>query len=157
MSARLQPLKHHCLLLRSWINSIGVVHSQHTIILACGISNDKFPPIIDRARSHPDSYRSAIRSGASHSLAKSWDVSIRNASRQIERANKRRKAGGYYLQESEIREILEEAFYNALDNASLEAFEGTYSAKDLLKLVARQEAIEQGFKMILEAKNNPDF
>ena len=98
-----------------------------------------------------------IKQIAEKRTTKSWDVSIRNASRQIERANKRRKAGGYYLQESEIREILEEAFNNALDNASLEAFEGTYSAKDLLKLVARQEAIEQGFKMILEAKNNPDF
>ncbi len=34
MSARLQPLQHQCLLLGSWIYSIVVVHSQHTIILA---------------------------------------------------------------------------------------------------------------------------
>ncbi len=34
ISARLQPFQHHYLLFGSWINSIGVVHGKHTLILA---------------------------------------------------------------------------------------------------------------------------
>ena len=43
-----------------------------------------------------------IKQTAEKRSTKSWDVSIRNSCRQIERTNKRRKAGGYYLQDSEI-------------------------------------------------------
>jgi hypothetical protein len=98
-----------------------------------------------------------IKQVAENRTTKSWDVSIRNACRQIERANKRRKAKGYYLEELEIKEILQEAFNNALDNASLEAFEGTYSSRDLLELVDRQQVIDKGFELILQAKNNNNF
>jgi predicted RNA binding protein with dsRBD fold (UPF0201 family) len=90
-----------------------------------------------------------IKQTAEKRSTKSWDVSIRNSCRQIERTNKRRKAGGYYLQESEIKEIIAEAFDNALDTASLEAFEGTYSTEELSKLIDKQEIIDQAWELIL--------
>lgn len=37
---------------------------------------------------------------------RSWDVSIRNAIQKINLTNKRRKAGGTYLEEDEIKEAL---------------------------------------------------
>ena len=51
---------------------------------------------------------------------RSWDVLIRNSVREIQRENKRRKARGYYLERDELREVLQEAYLNALDGASLE-------------------------------------
>ncbi|MEL6579726.1 MAG: DUF29 family protein [Cyanobacteria bacterium J06621_12] len=90
-----------------------------------------------------------IKQTAEKRTTKSWDVSIRNSCRQIDRANKRRKAGGYYLQNSEIEEIIKEAFNNALDHASLEAFEGTYSSEELLELIDGEEVANQAFKLIL--------
>ena len=36
------------------------------------------------------------------------------------RANKRRKAGEYYIERDELKEILLEAYLNAIDTASLE-------------------------------------
>ena len=41
--ARLKPSKHQFLLLSSWINSICVIHSQHTCILVQVMAHDKNP------------------------------------------------------------------------------------------------------------------
>ena len=43
------------------------------------------------------------------------------AVQQIQRTNKRRKAGGQYLIDSELRETLEDAYPSALKGAALEA------------------------------------
>ena len=90
-----------------------------------------------------------IKQAAEKRTTKSWDVSIRNSCRQIERVNKRRKAGGYYLEKLEIEEIIAEAFDSALDNASLESYEGIYSSEELLKLIDSQEIIYRAFELIL--------
>ena len=58
MSASLQPFKHQYLLLSSWINSVGVVHGQHPVILAWEVNNDKTTPTIYCVGYHPDSYHS---------------------------------------------------------------------------------------------------
>ena len=60
-------------------------------------------------------------------VAVHWEYSIWNASRQILRINKGRKSGGFYLSEEELREIIAEAYPDAIRRATLEAFEGQYT------------------------------
>jgi len=67
-----------------------------------------------------------IKQQAEKGTTRSWEVSIRNSVREIQRKNKRRKAGDYYLTTEELVETLEEAYLNALDEASLEVEEGRY-------------------------------
>ncbi|QUS60883.1 DUF29 family protein [Synechocystis sp. PCC 7338] len=77
-----------------------------------------------------------------------WEVSIRNAINAIERINKPRKAGGYYVSQPDLQEILVEAYDRALDNASLEAFGGIYDAVNLAEKVDRDAIINQTLKLI---------
>ncbi|MGK7957561.1 MAG: DUF29 family protein, partial [Crocosphaera sp.] len=72
-----------------------------------------------------------IKQQAENRTTRSWDVSIRNSVREIQRKNKRRKARGYYLNDDELRETLEEAYLNALDEASLEVAEGRYEPEEI--------------------------
>jgi hypothetical protein len=81
----------------------------------------------------------------------SWDVSIRNALRQIVRINKRRKAGGWYLTDEELSAALEEVYESALDSASLEVYEGKYTAGEIHTLVDRAEIIQLAFEKIKHA------
>ena len=48
-----------------------------------------------------------IKQQAENRTTRSWEVSIRNSVREIQRRNKRRKASGYYLTSEELVEILE--------------------------------------------------
>jgi len=61
-----------------------------------------------------------IKQQAENRTTRSWDVSIRNSVREIQRQNKRRKAAGYYLSDEELTDTLNDAYLNALDAASLE-------------------------------------
>jgi len=79
---------------------------------------------------------------------RSWEVAIRNAVRYIQRKNKRRKSGGYYLSVDELQEILDEAYISALDYAVLKAFEGRHEAEELAAMVDRPEILQQALKMI---------
>jgi hypothetical protein len=79
-----------------------------------------------------------IKQSVEKRSTRSWEVSIANAVRQIQRCNQRRKAGGNYLTPSEIREALEDAYATALDQASLEALGGKYEARELAEMVDRQ-------------------
>jgi hypothetical protein len=89
-----------------------------------------------------------IKQAAEQRTTRSWDVSIRNALRQIARINKRRKAGGWYLTDEELSAALEEAYESALDSASLEAYEGQYTAEELCTMVDRAEIIRRAFEQI---------
>ena len=62
-----------------------------------------------------------IKQRAEKRTTRFWDTSIFNAVQQIQRTNKRRKAGGQYLIDSELRETLEDAYPSALKGAALEA------------------------------------
>ena len=75
-----------------------------------------------------------IKKQAENRTTRSWDVSIRNSVREIQRENKRRKAGRYYLTQEELLETLEEAFLNAIDEASLEVESGRYETEELAGL-----------------------
>lgn len=79
----------------------------------------------------------------------SWEVSIRNSIRAIQKKNKRRKAGGYYLTSEELRIALEEAYPDAIDRATLEVEEGRYLPEELEQLVNRLEILNRAMVLIL--------
>lgn len=95
-----------------------------------------------------------IKQQAEKRTTRSWEVSIRNSVREIQRKNKRRKAGGYYLTPEELYETLEEAFLNAVDEASLEVAEGLYETEELAKLVDKQEIIDRALTLVLPSEPN---
>ena len=92
-----------------------------------------------------------IKQQAENRTTRSWDVSIRNAVREIQRENKRRKTGGYYLTQAELLETLEEAYLNAIDQASLEVEEGRYEPKELEQRVNKAEILNHGLNLICPA------
>jgi len=93
-----------------------------------------------------------IKKDAQKHTTRSWEVSIRNAVREISQINKRRKSGGYYLNEEELREIIEEAYEAALDNAALEAFEGCYSGSELAEMADEEKIGKEALQLILEGQ-----
>ena len=82
-----------------------------------------------------------IKQAVEKRTTRSWDVSIRNALRQIMKLNKRRKAGGWYLTEEELYIASEEAYASALDSAALEALGGQYTTEEISAMIDRPEMI----------------
>ncbi|MFB2898724.1 DUF29 family protein [Aerosakkonemataceae cyanobacterium BLCC-F50] len=91
-----------------------------------------------------------IKQSAEKRTTKSWDTSILNSVKQIQRTNKRHKAKGNYLTEEELLETLEDAYNSALRDAALEAFEGRYEAEEIGEMVNREEIIKKAMDLILE-------
>ncbi|MDB9533109.1 DUF29 family protein, partial [Nodularia spumigena CS-1038] len=58
-----------------------------------------------------------IKRQAEKRTTRSWDVSIRNSVREIREKNKRRKAGGHYLNPEDLLQVLEVAYPMAIDQA----------------------------------------
>ena len=83
---------------------------------------------------------------------KSWDVSIRHALRQIATVNKRRQAGGWYLSDESLSELLAETYESALDWASLEVHEGIHGADELARLHDREALLAGASGMIRAAQ-----
>jgi len=95
-----------------------------------------------------------IKQQAENRTTRSWEVSIRNSVREIQRENKRRKARDYYLAPEELLEILAEAYLNAIDEATLEVEEGRYESEELEKLVNREEIINRALVLILPGESS---
>ncbi len=95
-----------------------------------------------------------IKQQAENRTTRSWEVSIRNSVLEIQRENKRRKTGGYYLTPEELLEILAEAYLNASNEATLEVEEGRYEAQELEKLVNREEIINRALALILPGESS---
>jgi len=89
-----------------------------------------------------------IKQEAEKRTTRSWELSIRNAVRQIVRVNKRQKSGGTYLGESDLREIIAEAYQPALERAALEAFEGRYDDQELGQQVNREKIEQKALELI---------
>jgi len=89
-----------------------------------------------------------IKQQVEQRTTRSWDLSIHNAVRQIQRINKRRKSGGVYLQQTELAELLAEAFPTALKMAAIEAFAGQLSEAQLAKQVDRKVIEQQALGLI---------
>ncbi|NCQ84356.1 MAG: DUF29 domain-containing protein [Microcystis aeruginosa W13-18] len=79
---------------------------------------------------------------------RSWDVSIRNSVREIQRQNKRRKAAGYYLSDEELTDTLNDAYLNALDAASLEVEAGRYQSEQIEAIIDKNKLISDAFLLI---------
>lgn len=94
-----------------------------------------------------------IKQQAENRTTRSWEVSIRNAVREIKRENQRRKVGGYYLSPEELLETLEEAYLNAIDEASLKVEEGRYEPQELENLINKEEVLNRALALI----SPPDF
>jgi hypothetical protein len=89
-----------------------------------------------------------IKQQAESRSTRSWDVSIRNSVFEIQRKNKRRRAGGVYLEPEELRLALEEVYPVALNAASLEVAEGRYDAAELKQLINREAILDRAFELI---------
>ncbi len=90
-----------------------------------------------------------IKQSAEKRTTRSWEVSIHNAVKQIQRTNRRYKAKGTYLSEEELAETLQEAYELALERAALEAFEGRYEAEELGKMVEQTQILDTAIGLIL--------
>src|SRR5687768_11259821 len=92
-----------------------------------------------------------IKQQAEQRSTRSWEVSIKEALRQIQRTNTRRKAGGVYLKQDELLAELEDVYDLALERAALEAFGGIYEAADIAARLSRQEVLERALGLMSEA------
>ena len=89
-----------------------------------------------------------IKQRAENRTTRSWDLSIKNSIREIQRTNQRRKAKGSYCEPSELREALEDAYDIALDAAAGEAFEGKYESAELGEMVDRDRVIQEAIALV---------
>lgn len=79
---------------------------------------------------------------------KSWNISIANSVLEIQSLNRSRKAKGNYLDLEELQEVLQDAWPQAVNLASKEAFEGILDASAILEKVNEPEMILQALKRI---------
>jgi hypothetical protein len=89
-----------------------------------------------------------IKQGAENRTTKSWEVSIRNSVKQIQRSNQRHKTKGNYLTDEELKETLEDAYESALNQASLEAFDGIYESEKLGSMVNQNDLIQKALDLL---------
>jgi len=89
-----------------------------------------------------------IKQQAEKRTTRSWDVSIRNSVRTIQKKNKRRLTGGFYLSTAELEAALGEAYPEALDAATLEVDEGRHDSTALSQLVNQQETLDRALTLI---------
>ncbi|WP_341736273.1 DUF29 family protein [Microcoleus sp. CAWBG640] len=91
-----------------------------------------------------------IKKVAENRTTKSWETSIFNSVKQIQRTNKRNKVKGTYLTEEELVETLEDAYESALKSAALEAFEGIYDVEEIAKMVNRDDIMKMAIALIVD-------
>ena len=84
-----------------------------------------------------------IKKAAEKHTTKSWEISILNSVKQIQRTK------GTYLTEAEIRETLEDAYNSALRAASLEVHDGSYLVEELAQMVDKNQIINEAIDLIL--------
>ena len=89
-----------------------------------------------------------IKQAAEQRTTRSWDASVKHSVYQINRVNKRRKAGGWYMSDEELLETLDEAFLLALSQAALEAFGGVYSDQELLHKLDKTSIVAEAMRLI---------
>ena len=94
-----------------------------------------------------------IKQGAEKRSTRSWETSIFNSVKQIQRTNQRPKGKGFYLQDDELLETLQDAYESALRKAALEAFEGRYTADELGEFVNQDEVIQEAMDLILAGEH----
>jgi hypothetical protein len=91
-----------------------------------------------------------IKQQAEKRSTRSWELSIENSIDEIQKTNRRRKAGGYYLSCEELRETLQDSYRIALSRAAIEAFEGRYCREELAQIIDYDRLISDALNMILK-------
>jgi len=94
-----------------------------------------------------------IKQQAEKRSTRSWDLSIANAVDEIQRTNRRRKAGGNYLSSDELKEALADSYRIALARAASEAFEGRYSSEELAQMIDYDRLMADAFGLIVGTVN----
>ncbi len=89
-----------------------------------------------------------IKGQAEGRTTRSWDAAIENAVYEIQKTNRRRKAGGSYLTDNELREAIDDAYRVALSVAAAEAFGGCYTAVQLGAMVDREAIIDKAMVLV---------
>ncbi|MDM8528402.1 DUF29 family protein [Anaerolineales bacterium HSG24] len=89
-----------------------------------------------------------IKQAAEKRSTRSWELSIKNALRQIYRINQRRKARGRYVEHEELQELIKKSYQPALEYASLEAFGGAYESHQVSQMIDRMVIEQKGFELI---------
>lgn len=90
-----------------------------------------------------------IKKYAEKRTTRSWEASIKNSADMINRINKRRKAGGYYLSSEDLDNAIGESWNTALRKASLEAFEGRYDEDELAGKINADEIRQEALRLIV--------
>lgn len=93
-----------------------------------------------------------IKQQAEGRSTKSWEVSIKNSAEGVNRVNKRRKAGGYYLTLDELKQSVDEIYPASLRQASLEAYEGRFSDVELAAQFDEGVLKAKALQMVLETR-----
>ncbi len=89
-----------------------------------------------------------IKRAAENRTTRSWDLSIKNAINEIQKTNRRRKAGGDYLDRQELADAIAETYDIALELAAAEAFGGKYEADQLSTMVNQAKIIQEAIALI---------
>ncbi|MCP4109548.1 MAG: DUF29 domain-containing protein [Desulfobacteraceae bacterium] len=95
-----------------------------------------------------------IKQHAEKRTTRSWEASVHNALRQIEKTNKRRKSGGCYLSEDELKASVEESYQACLKYASVEAFGGALDETELAQKVDESQIKKQALELLLKKKQS---
>jgi hypothetical protein len=92
-----------------------------------------------------------------HWTTRSWDLSIWNAANHIMRINRRRKTGGVYVQDDDLKDAVSEAFQPALRRAALEVLDGRYTVRELSQLCRREEIVQEALNYLqsFQAESEP--
>lgn len=89
-----------------------------------------------------------IKRSAEQRTTRSWDLSIKNAVNEIQKTNRRRKAGGTYLDQAELWDALADMYNISLDLAAAEAFGGHYESAELGVMVDREGVIQEAIALV---------
>lgn len=85
-----------------------------------------------------------IKQKAENRTTSSWNRYICNSTKAINKTNKRRKAGGFYLNNETLQNLLKEN----LEDAAYEAFEGKLSISELKSKFDSNAVLTDAFQLI---------
>lgn len=84
----------------------------------------------------------------------SWDKSIKVASLEIAWTNRRRKAGGRFLDDDALVTALEETWPHAVKLAAIEVRGGRHTALELAGMVSKETLLAEAFRLVKEGDDS---
>ena len=89
-----------------------------------------------------------IKQSVEKRTTSSGNRSVSNSVKGINKTNKRRRSGGHYAESVTISQMLYEAYTDAIEEASYEAFEGKYTVDQLDTVADKNQIIEKAMSLI---------